>query len=51
MTFMQKVTQLIKTGSDNRKDSKRSNLRKQLFNERQLNAMNRWHQTAVVAWK
>ncbi len=34
-----------------RKDSKRSHLRKQLFYERQIAAMNRWNQVAVIAWK
>jgi hypothetical protein len=34
-----------------RKEATRSTLRRQLFNERQLTAMQKWQQIAVVAWK
>jgi hypothetical protein len=34
-----------------RKDAKRSTLRKQLFYERQLSAMKRWDQVAVVSFR
>lgn len=38
-------------GNGIRAEAKRSTLRRQLFNERQLIGMQKWQQIAVVAWK
>jgi hypothetical protein len=51
MSSINKIKSLVTTHTVGRKDSKRSTRRKQLFYERQLNAMRRWDQVAVVAWK